>query len=36
MFETSTSKYDWLKHVVGLGLGQTQPGGIRYKGFELL
>jgi hypothetical protein len=36
MFETSASKYYWLNQVVGLGLGQPQPGGIRYEVFELL
>jgi hypothetical protein len=36
MFETSASKYHWLNKVVGLGLGQPRPGGIRYEVFELL
>jgi hypothetical protein len=36
MFETSAPKYQWLNQVVFLGVGQPQPGLMRYDVVELL
>jgi len=31
MFETTSSKYDWLNHTVAVGIGTLTKTGVDYK-----
>ncbi len=35
-FETGAPQYDWLNHIVAVGLGQRTPSGVRYRIFQIL
>ena len=35
-FETRSDEYDWLNHIVTVGLGQRTAKGVRYRVFEIL
>ncbi|MEE9517961.1 MAG: DUF3237 family protein [Candidatus Adiutricales bacterium] len=35
-FETSSEKYNWLTRIVCVGVGAFEPGGVRYKIYEIL
>ena len=36
LFETAAARYDWLNHVVAVGIGHRQADGPIYSIFELL
>jgi hypothetical protein len=35
-FETASPVYDWLNHIVAVGLGERIPGGARYDIYQVL
>jgi len=36
LFETASTKYDWLNRIVSIGIGHRQAGGPVYSVFEIL
>ncbi|MFN3231117.1 MAG: DUF3237 domain-containing protein [Alphaproteobacteria bacterium] len=34
-FETGAPQYDWLNHIVAVGIGQRTPKGVRYRIFQI-
>lgn len=35
-FETSAARYAWINHIVSVGVGRREPGGVVYEVFEVL
>jgi Protein of unknown function (DUF3237) len=36
LFETAAAKYDWINHVVGVGIGRRRADGPIYSVFEVM
>ena len=36
VFETSSEKYSWLTRIICVGVGAMEPGGVRYRLYQIL